>query len=65
MNKRPWFGTLVYTTIAAIYLISTSREFDEKVDAEYVKRGIKTKSSFGGKYKYLTMLNLVGNYSFN
>ena len=59
MSKLVWLDTLVYTSICAIYLISTLREFDPIVDAEYSKRGINSKNTYGGKYKYLTMLDLV------
>lgn len=65
MSKRTWLGTLVYASICTIYMISTLREFDKSVDAEYVKRGINTKSSYGGKFKYLTMLNLVSKKFFH
>ena len=59
MANNAFRDLLFYGSIAAIYMISFSRELDPQVNAEFVKRGILIYSTFGGKYKFLTKLNLV------
>lgn len=55
---------LFSATIAAIYLISCTRELSPENNEEFLKKGIQINSNFGGKYKFLTILNLVNVCTF-
>ena len=59
MANNPFRDLLFYGSIAAVYMIGCERELNPQVNAEFLKLGIFINSNFGGKWKFLTILNLV------
>jgi len=62
MNKTGFTALLFYASTAAIYTISSLREFTPEIEEECFKRGMNGSLTFGGKYKYLTLLNMVTSF---
>jgi hypothetical protein len=50
---------VVYIFITGVYTISCIEVLSPETNAEFIKRGILSNLTFGSRYKYLTVLNLV------
>lgn len=59
MNKRTLFDFFFYATFSSIYIISYLKETSEYTVATYEKYGFTGHKTYGGRWKFITFINLV------
>jgi hypothetical protein len=63
--KSGFFELFVYSVLAAVYSYSSYVDYLIDFNRSFDKIGLKNYSSFGGRFKFLTIINLVILFVFN